>query len=64
MNNSKHYAWAVQKGLVETWRDSGQIYMRTTLEENEKASPCQLTKEDALEIATLLYHLAQGTEGY
>lgn len=64
MNNSKHYAWAAQKGLVETWKAGGQIYIRTTLAEGENASPCELTKEDALEIATLLYHLAQGTEGY
>ncbi|MES2826488.1 MAG: hypothetical protein V4732_23075 [Pseudomonadota bacterium] len=64
MNDSKHYAWAVQKGLVETWKDSGQIYIRTTLAEGENVIPCELTKADALEIATLLYHLAQGTEGY
>ena len=64
MQNSKHYAWAVQEGLLETWKENGQIYVRSNINADSNITPCKLTKEDALEIATLLYHLAQGTEGY
>lgn len=62
--NSQHYAWAVKQGLVEVWRESGEIRLRSSDNRPSDATICTLTDEDALEIATLLFHLAQKTPGY
>jgi hypothetical protein len=62
--NSQHYSWVVARGMVEVWREAGEIRLRSSHDAPKDAPICVLTKEDALEIATLLYHLAQGTEGY
>jgi len=62
--NSKHYAWAVKTGLIEVWRQDGQLFLRSGMNTPSESPTCSLTKEDALEIATILYHLAQGSPGY
>jgi hypothetical protein len=62
--NSKHYAWAVQVGMVEVWRKDGQLHLRSSLDSPSGSPACSLTKQDALEIATILYHLAQGSPDY
>lgn len=62
--DSQHYAWAVATGLVEVWREAGSVRIRASHDLPSEAPVCVLTREDALEIATLLYHLAQGTPGY
>ena len=60
--DSEHYSWFVARGLVEVWREAGEIRLRSSHDAPKDAPVCVLTKEDALEIATLLYHLAHGTE--
>jgi len=62
--DSQHYSWLVTRGMVEVWREAGEIRLRSSHDTPADAPVCVLTKDDALEIATLLYHLAQGTEGY
>jgi hypothetical protein len=62
--DSKHYFWAVRVGSVEVWRQDGQVLLRSGLNTPSDSPVCALTNEDALEIATLLYHLAKGTPGY
>ncbi|HSH96415.1 MAG TPA: hypothetical protein VK968_19865 [Roseimicrobium sp.] len=63
-SNSQHYAWAVKSGLVEVWRENGQVHLRSSDNRPTDAAKCVLTDEDALEIANLLYHLAKKTPGY
>jgi hypothetical protein len=63
-SNSQTYAWAVKKGLVEVWRENGEVHLRSSDNRPSDAAVCVLTDEDALEIATLLYHLAKRTPGY
>jgi hypothetical protein len=62
--NSKHYAWAVKVGMVEVWREDGKLHLRSGLNTPAESPVCSLTKQDALEIATILYHLAQGSPDY
>ena len=62
--NSQTYAWAVKLGLVEVWRENGEVPLRSSDNRPGDAAVCVLTDEDALEIATLLYHLAKKTPGY
>jgi hypothetical protein len=62
--NSQTYAWAVKKGLIEVWRENGEVRLRASDNRPSDAAVCVLTDEDALEIATLLFHLAKKTPGY
>lgn len=62
--NSQTYVWAVKKGLVEVWRENGEVHLRSSDNRPSDAAVCVLTDKDALEIATLLYHLANKTVGY
>ena len=62
--NSQTYVWAVKKGLVEVWREDGAIHLRSSDNHPCEAAVCVLNDKDALEIATLLYYLANKTEGY
>ena len=62
--DSQRYAWAVQQGLVEVWRENGKVCIRSSDNRPGDAAICVLTDDDALEIATLLYHLAKKTPGY
>ena len=61
MADSQLYFWMVKRGQVRLWRDGDSVFLKT---DTESADECELTQEDALEIATLLYHLAHKTEGY
>jgi hypothetical protein len=63
-NSQSHYAWAVKHGLVEVWRENGAVRLRSSDNRPDDAAVCVLTDNDALEIATLLYHLAKRTPGY
>ncbi len=58
---SQTYAWLVQKGSVNIWKDEQGIHVNTGPNEKEGSI---LTNEDALEIGTILYHLAKDTPGY
>lgn len=62
--NSQTYGWAVKSGLVEVWRENGEVHLRSSDNRPTDAAVCVLTDKDALEIATLLYHLASKTPGY
>jgi hypothetical protein len=62
--DSQHYAWAVKSGLVEVWRENGEIRLRSSDNRPSEAPVCSLSDKDALEVATLLYHLASKTPGY
>jgi hypothetical protein len=62
--DSQIYAWAVKNGLVEVWREDGEVRLRSSDNKPSDAHICVLTEADALEVATLLYHLAKKTEGY
>lgn len=62
--NSQTYAWAVKQGLVEVWRENNEVRLRSSDNRPSDAAVCVLTDQDALEIATLLYHLAKKTPGY
>jgi hypothetical protein len=62
--NSQTYVWAVKQGLVEVWRENGAVHLRSSDNRPSEAAICVLTDKDALEIATLLYHLANRTPGY
>src|SRR5262249_36927013 len=61
--NSQTYVWAVQQGMVEVWRENGRVRLRSSHDRPGDAPICILTDDDALEIATLLYHLAKRTPG-
>lgn len=63
-SKSQTYAWAVKRGLVEVWRENGEVHLRSSDNRPGDAAVCVLTEDDALQIATLLYHLAKGTPGY
>lgn len=63
-SHSQIYAWAVKRGLVEVWRENGEVHLRSSDNRPSDAAVCILTEDDALEIATLLYHLAKKTPGY
>jgi hypothetical protein len=62
--NSQTYVWAVKQGLVEAWRENGEVHIRSSDNRPSDAPICVLTDEDALAIATVLYHLASKTPGY
>lgn len=57
---SQTYAWLVQKGTVNIWKDEQGIHVNTGNQQEGSI----LTNEDALEIGTILYHLAKDTPGY
>ena len=61
MADSQLYCWLVKKGQVRLWREGDAVVLET---DPEGADRCELTKDDALELATILYHIAMRTDGY
>ncbi len=52
--DSKHCAWAVSGGLIQAWRENGGLKLRSSHDDSATAPVCVMSKEDALELATLL----------
>ena len=56
MAENDTFVWLVKSGTVQVWLETNSIHIQTMPSEGDE---CQMTRQDALEIATILYQLAQ-----